>query len=290
LQSALVQSINTVYAPLGVQVGLRRVVRLAKASGLQVGHLDSGQTCGVHKGKNCPSYALGIPISPLSEADAYGTLVNHGVHQPVRSVLAVKSQENGSLFTAAAKPTGTRVMPAKVANEVASAMEQVVYDGTGRAAQQTFPVYGKTGTTDDFTNAWFTGCTHTLCITVWMGYDRPYVKSGGKIVAHELKSSGGAPVYGGTIPAEIFAKTYADYRFVQNPSASPLPTAPATPYVAPSSTPSTTPTKSATPTKTPHGGKSGGASPRASSTPSTKHPTSPTSGAPSAKPTPKKSG
>ena len=59
-------------------------------------------------------------------------------------------------------------------------MQSVVDYGTGIAARQTFPVYGKTGTTDNFTDAWFTGCTRTLCITVWMGYNKP----------HELKDCG----------------------------------------------------------------------------------------------------
>jgi membrane peptidoglycan carboxypeptidase len=245
LESALVQSINTVFAPLGVEVGLNRVVRLATAAGLQVGHLDSGRTCGVRKHRICPSYALGIPISPLSEADAYGTLVNHGLHHPVRSVLSVRSAEDGTLFRAAPKPPGNRVMPAKIADEVSSAMEQVVYSGTGRAAIQPFPVYGKTGTTDDFTNAWFTGCTHTLCITVWMGYDKPYVKSGGRIVAHQLKTASGAPVYGGTLPAELFAKMYDDYRVLQNPNATPFPTA--TSATVPSGSPTTSPSPSLTP-------------------------------------------
>jgi penicillin-binding protein 1A len=242
LESALVQSINTVYAPLGVEVGLNRVVRLAKQSGMAVGHLDSGRTCAVPKGVFCPSYALGIPVSPLSEADAFGTFIDHGVHHPVRTVLSVRTPTEGELFQATSHPAGMRVMPATIADEVTSAMGEVVSYGTGTAARQPFPIYGKTGTTDDFTNAWFTGCTRAVCITVWMGYDKPYETVHGKVVAHELHDAYGAPVYGGTVPAEIFSRIFSDYRTLQAPpaaiGASPYPT-----YVPTTTSP--TPTASA---------------------------------------------
>jgi penicillin-binding protein 1A len=205
LETALEQSINTVYAPLAVQVGLNRVVDLARRAGMVVGALSSGRSCGARKGAVCPSYALGVPISPLSEADAYGSFVDHGVHHAVRSVLAVRTPAQGELFRAAASPPGTRVMPAHVADEVTSAMQGVVDSGTGMAARQPFPVYGKTGTTDHFTDAWFTGCTRALCITVWMGDTTP----------HELLDAAGAPVYGGTLPAKLFAQTFTDYRALQ---------------------------------------------------------------------------
>jgi penicillin-binding protein 1A len=248
LETALIKSINTVFAPLGVEVGLNKVVRLAKQSGMQVGHIDRGRTCGANKHVICPSYALGIPVSPLSEADAFGTLVNHGVHHPVRSVLSVRTAQQGQLFKAAPNPPGNRVMPAKIADEVTQAMQGVVDYGTGVAARQPFPVYGKTGTTDDFTNAWFTGCTRTLCITVWMGYDKPYLHSGGKIVPHSLTDSAGAPVYGGTVPAKLFATTYQDYRNLLSPHP--------TPFGSPSSAPPVTvPTHSATPTSSPRKSK-----------------------------------
>jgi penicillin-binding protein 1A len=248
LESALVRSINTVFAPLGVQLGLNRIVHFAQRTGLEVGHIDSGATCGVRKGKICPSYALGIPISPLSEAAAYGTFVNHGIRHPVRTVLSVRTPAQGQLFRAATKPVGQRVMPATIADQVTSAMGQVVQYGTGHAAQQPFPIYGKTGTTDDFTNAWFTGCSKAICITVWMGYDRPYHRVGGKIVAHELHDAYGSPVYGGTVPAQIFARIFSNYRQLQGPpalvGASPYPTAPVV-----TSAPSNSPAPDTTPTR-----------------------------------------
>ena len=234
LETALEQSVNTVYAPLAVDVGMNRIVKLARQSGMAIGHLNRGKQCAAKKHVVCPSYALGIPVSPLSEADAYGTIVNHGVHHAVRSVLSVQTPSQ-ELFKAAPSPPGTRVMPKQIANEVTTAMQGVVDVGTGRAAQQPFPVYGKTGTTDNFFDAWFTGCTHTVCITVWMGYNKP----------KELKDSNGAPVYGGTVPAKLFAQTFTDYRALLSPSSSVTATPPTTPppYVPPVTpiTPAVTP-------------------------------------------------
>jgi penicillin-binding protein 1A len=201
LETALEKSVNTVYAPLAVGVGLNRIVRLARRAGMQIGHLERGKACGARKHVVCPSYALGIPVSPLSEADSYGSFVDNGIHHPVRSVLSVRIPGQ-QLFKAASSPPGSRVMPAQIATEVKAAMLGVVDSGTGGAARQPFPVYGKTGTTDHFTDAWFTGCTATLCIAVWMGDDKP----------RELKDAAGAPVYGGTVPARLFAQTYTDYR------------------------------------------------------------------------------
>ncbi len=248
LESALVRSINTVFAPLGVKVGLNRIVHFAERAGLEVGHLDSGSTCGVRKGQICPSYALGIPISPLSEASAYGSFIDHGIHHPVRSVLSVSTPVQGRLFQATTKPAGERVMPASVADAVTGAMGQVVQYGTGSTARQPFPVYGKTGTTDDFTNAWFTGCTKAVCITVWMGYDRPYRTVHGKVVAHQLRDRYGAPIYGGTVPAEIFSRIFSDYRTLQGAPA--LVGAPPTPTSAPVTTvPTASPSATSTPSR-----------------------------------------
>ncbi|HVX68274.1 MAG TPA: transglycosylase domain-containing protein [Mycobacteriales bacterium] len=249
LKSALVGSINTVFAPLGVELGLKHIIRFATRTGLEVGHVDTGRTCGIRKGKVCASYALGIPISPLSLSSAYGSFIDHGVHHPVRTVLSVHTPAQGQLFRAASKPDGERVMPATVADEVTSAMGEVVQYGTGRAARQAFPVYGKTGTTDDFTNAWFAGCTRAICITVWMGYDKPYHRVHGQVVARSLHNAYGAPVYGGTVPAQMFARILSNYRTLRAPpaliGASPYPTPPTPVTQQPTKTPST----EATPTR-----------------------------------------
>jgi penicillin-binding protein 1A len=208
LRSALISSINTVYAPLAVQLGLKKVIRFARAAGLQTNFID--RRCG----GLCPAQSLGIPVTPLSEATAYSTLVDGGVHHSPRSVLRVHGSALGDMFTAPARPKGNRVLPARIAGEVKGVMQSVVESGTGTAARQPFPVYGKTGTTDDFTNAWFSGCSDTVCIAVWMGYDKQYVDHGRS--PHSMKNVEGVPeVFGGTLPARIFARTFDNYRLLE---------------------------------------------------------------------------
>jgi hypothetical protein len=101
-----------------------------------------------------------------------------------------------------------------------------------------------------------------------MGYDKPYHRVNGRIVAHELRSAYGAPVYGGTVPAEIFSRIFADYRDLQGPPT--LIGAPSAPPI-PTFTPSATPTATATVT-----GKPTPASPAATLSPVVTPSTSPT--------------
>ncbi|MBV9293608.1 MAG: transglycosylase domain-containing protein [Frankiales bacterium] len=253
LRSALVNSINTVYGPLGVDLGLNHIVKLMRSAGMNVAPLQRDS-----RGKPFPAQALGVQVSPLSEAVGYSTLVNGGVAHGPRSVLRVRSQLDGNLYTASGQPEGVRAVPRTVAQQVTTALQGVVDSGTGTAAAQAFPVYGKTGTTDDFTNAWFTGCTHTLCIAVWMGYDRPYLHHGR--VPHSMVNIEGTPeVFGGTLPAEIFAKTWDDYRILQqphgtlpseSPTPSTVPSAAVTVQHSPRPSPSRSPSKSPSPPPT----------------------------------------
>jgi penicillin-binding protein 1A len=254
LGSALVNSINTVYAPLAVKVGLNKVISLAQSAGMAIGPLD---LCAPHS--PCDSYALGVPTSPLSEADAYATLVDHGLHHDANTVLDVKSGDDGEIFDNTATLPGNRVLPKKVADEVTSVMRNVVDHGTGTEARQPFPVYGKTGTTDNYTNAWFTGCTPTLCISVWMGYDKEYLTTKKPHSMTNIEGTSGG-VFGGTLPARIFAKMYSDYRALQapKPTATPTPTAtrfqpqPRLTSQAPSSpSPTPTPAVSVSPSEAP---------------------------------------
>ena len=234
LRSALVASINTVYGPLAVDLGLGKVLKFARKAGLDMGPLGRDS-----RGHLYPAQSIGVPVSPLSEAVAYGTLVNHGVHHSPRSILRVRSGANGEIYSARSQPDGDRVMPRSVADQVTGVMQQVVDSGTGTAARQPFPVYGKTGTTDDFTNAWFTGCTRTLCIAVWMGYEKQYLHNGKD--PHSMILPGVGEVFGGTVPARIFAKTWEDYRILQQPHGSL-----STPSPAPTTTFSARPTPSET--------------------------------------------
>ena len=96
-----------------------------------------------------------------------------------------------------------QVIDPAVAAETRSILATVVSSGTGRRAQNGEPTWGKTGTTDDNGDAWFCGATPKFTMCVWVGYP--------DTVRPMETEFGGAPVDGGTIPAEIFSRVATAY-------------------------------------------------------------------------------
>jgi len=147
-------------------------------------------------------------------ANAYGTLLNGGVHVAPRTLLEVRDADGQVLSAAPEQPQPVRrAMPAAVAEQVVEAMSGVTEPGgTARAARQDFPVWGKTGTTNDSTNAWFIGCSREgrdVCIAVWMGYDDERCTGGLTRSCGGMEDVNGVEqVYGGTLPAEIYDRTW----------------------------------------------------------------------------------
>ncbi len=257
LRSALAHSVNTIYGPLALDVGLAHVFNVARAAGMS----PASSFTSLDKAKS-----LGVNITPISEAVAFSTLVDHGVHHDARSLLKVTSQYGNASLDARDRPNGLRVLPKAIADQVTEAMGDVVKSGTGTRARQPFPVYGKTGTTDNNWNAWFTGCTRQLCITVWMGYDKPRPM---------VNLHGFSRVDGGTLPAEIFAKTWAHYRALRADAERP-------PTVSPQPEPTTAAPVSATTTSAAPAPHRSTPSPSTSAAPTT---TTPPQSSPSPQPT-----
>ena len=197
LDTALAQSINTIYVPLAKKVTPSVVATIAHSVGIpeSVPLLDAGLTT--------DRIALGVyPVHPIDQAVGYATLCNGGRSVTPFLVRSVKTRKGDSLYSAAPKATA-RIDP-KVAADVTFAMQQVVTSGTAKAAALgDRPVAGKTGTTQNNTNAWFIGCTGPaknngqLVTAVWIGHaakvapltDIPGFEKG---------------VFGGTLPAQIF--------------------------------------------------------------------------------------
>ncbi|MCW2605544.1 MAG: pbpF 1, partial [Frankiales bacterium] len=241
LRSALASSVNTVYVPLADEAGHSKVRKTMLDAGVKALDPDGdGPRPPLDPGPE--SFGLGTTalVTPLSMANAYGTLANHGVHVPPRFFTEIRrAGDPGTpaqvVDTAPAKPQGERVLPVDVADRVVSAMRDVVTRGTGRDAARDFEVFGKTGTTNDSTDAWWVGCARSpqnICIAVWMGYEDITCKGvQDSRACGGMKNVNGVPqVYGGTLPARIFARSFDLLREVQaeraaprRPSASPSP-------------------------------------------------------------------
>ena len=161
LRTATQKSINTVFAQLIADVGVKPTAELALRMGIK--GIDLNQ-------KQYGVLALGTQeTSVLEQASAYGVFANHGMRvepTPVLRILDVK----GNVIEDNRKPDGKRIISEPVADNVTSVLQGVIQKGTGRRADIGRPAAGKTGTSENWENAWFVGYTPTLSTAVWMGY------------------------------------------------------------------------------------------------------------------------
>jgi penicillin-binding protein 1A len=189
LESATIHSDNSVYAQLTSIVGPKNVARIAHDAGIS-SKLNS-------------YFAIGLgaeAANPLEMARAFSTFANGGsridgsiLGNVPRAVTQIGTGKNRRLNS----PVAHRILsPAKTAI-LNSILQKVVTEGTGhRAALPDRPAAGKTGTTENYGDAWFVGYVPQLTVAVWVGYPT------------ELKSMEteyhGQPVAGGTFPADIW--------------------------------------------------------------------------------------
>jgi penicillin-binding protein 1A len=191
LQQATVASDNTVFAQLDLDVGPRQVKATAKSMGIE-SELDGIPAEGIG--------GLRIGVSPLEMADAYATLAAGGIHRDPIAIERVVFP--GGRVDEPERPEPRRVVPEPVAYEVWRLLHDNITEGTGTAAYTGCPGQGgKTGTTDNFTDAWFAGIQPNLATVVWVGYPQSN--------AIEMSSVHGTTVYGGTFPADIWHSLYA---------------------------------------------------------------------------------
>ncbi|MDQ2631058.1 MAG: transglycosylase domain-containing protein, partial [Actinomycetota bacterium] len=160
LQQATIASDNTVFAQLDLDVGPKAVAHTAKAMGITT-KLDG-----------IPAEGLGglrIGVSPLEMASAYGTLAAGGVHRKPVAVKKVVFPNGHVERPERSRPE--RVLSEPAAWEVTRLLQDNITEGTGTAAYTGCAGQaGKTGTTDEYTDAWFAGYQPNLSTAVWVGY------------------------------------------------------------------------------------------------------------------------
>ncbi|WP_449342563.1 transglycosylase domain-containing protein [Streptomyces aurantiogriseus] len=200
VQTAMNKSINSVFAQLGVDVGMDKVLKTAGDLGMDTEDL-----------KAVPAQTLGtMGASPLQMAGVYATLDNHG--KKVTPTL-IKSAENSAHAVKAAEPIGEEVISREAADTVTSVLTGVVDDGTAKKSVRDNPlrkgqkVAGKTGTSDDNKSAWFTAYTPELVTSVGLFGEsakppHPQVTLTGATTG--LSGDDGR-VNGGGFPAQIWA-------------------------------------------------------------------------------------
>jgi penicillin-binding protein 1A len=195
LRQATQQSVNTVYAQLIGDVGIKETAEMAHRLGITMVGADGRRPNGEPYGA---SLTLGAAeVSPLDMAAAFSVFADRGVQQAATPVTRVLDAE-GRVLEDNTRRKGRRVLDEVVSDNVTDVLKGVVSDGTGKSADIGRPgaTAGKTGTSENFGNSWFVGFTPALSAAVWMGYaDTPRPLQGIKGVSR---------VYGGTIPAQTW--------------------------------------------------------------------------------------
>ena len=186
---------NAVYAAAGLKTGTRRVSRLIERMGVRTPvSTNAAMTLGAFK----------TGVSVLDWAHAYesfatgGKRISGSLGAPDGGPVGIKEVRriDDRKLVARNERRSRRVLPADVAALTTAQMQTVVSSGTGRRAAYGGFAAGKTGTTENFGDAWFVGFTRELTIAVWVGYPdetRPMETE-----------FGGEPVAGGTFPALIW--------------------------------------------------------------------------------------
>ncbi|MEJ7603778.1 MAG: PBP1A family penicillin-binding protein [Kofleriaceae bacterium] len=161
LMTALAYSLNTISVQLSVQVGLDRLIEILRGFGVSSAiprHI---------------SISLGTPdLTPLEIAAGYAGIANGGRRVTPRFFDLVTSTRGDPVEDLRGTPPGPQVIPAEVAYVTTAMMKGVIQRGTAKFAQGLGrPVAGKTGTSANYRDVWFTGFTTDLLACVWVGRD-----------------------------------------------------------------------------------------------------------------------
>jgi membrane peptidoglycan carboxypeptidase len=243
LRQATAYSVNTVYAQLIEDVGVEDVAEMAHRLGVTMidpeGNLPSGEPYG-------PSLTLGAAeVSPLDMAAAFAVFANRGLQMAASPVVRVENPD-GSVLEDVKNRKGKQVLAPDIADQMNDVLEGVVKSGTGSGADFGHPegIAGKTGTSEDYGDAWWVGYTPQLSTAVWMGFSdsrKPLVNIKGH--SRVYGATFGVPTWKAYMEAAAPELALTDFKPPgPPPTIAPRPTTRATTpgaFVAPATTPTT---------------------------------------------------
>lgn len=190
MDSATRASVNTVFARLiwelndKDETGAEKVAKVAHRMGI------------TSEIPPYPSIALGSQnVTPLEMASAFGTLATNGVHHDAISITKVVDPTGETVFEA--KEKGERVLEPEIAYAATTILKGVITNGTASRANIGRPAAGKTGTSQNYRDAWFVGYTPQLSTSVWVGFYQTETP---------MRNVNGIRGFGGTLAAPIWAK------------------------------------------------------------------------------------
>ncbi len=160
IREALKLSVNTIAAQVGAEIGPRKVARFGKRLGINT--------------ELRPTYSLSLGSSEVTLVDitgAYTVFANEGVRRTPYLIETIKNTSGETLYTRS-KTKPTRVYAVPFARQMTNMLKEVIETGTGHGAQiGTRELAGKTGTSQDYRDAWFVGYSQQYATGVWLGND-----------------------------------------------------------------------------------------------------------------------
>jgi penicillin-binding protein 1A len=183
LLDATAHSVNTIYAQLVDIIGPQNVVATARRLGIRS---PLQPVCSIGLGTQA--------VNPLEMTNAYATFAARGVHRNPQAFEVVRGPGGGVIGKLDAP--GAQAIDQNAADLVTYALEGVVTHGTGTAAYFGRPAAGKTGTAENYVDAWFCGYVPQLAACVWIGYPKAEIPL--------LGVEGWSAVFGGSLPAMIW--------------------------------------------------------------------------------------
>ncbi|WP_296369189.1 MULTISPECIES: transglycosylase domain-containing protein [unclassified Pseudonocardia] len=245
VQTAMTESINTIFYRIGVQTGVDRVAAAAHQAGIPAGLLpvaDGGISLGDQE------------VHPVDMAAAYGTFAADGVRHDPYIVSKVVASDGRVLVDRTGSPAGTQAVPQPVARNVTESMldvartSRIALDGGRPVATKTGTV--QLGSSNDNKDTWTVGYTPSLSTAVWVGTDN----------SDPVRTASGAPAYGRTLAGAIWQGfmngALAGTPVEQFSPFVPVGTPPST--TAPTTDPTAAPTAPAAPPSTTNGPGAGG--------------------------------
>lgn len=178
LYEALTLSLNTVAVSLMKNVGPEKAIGMAQRLGI---------TAKLEPNLSTALGSSGVPM--IQMATAYATIGRGGIAVDPYSIKRILDKDGTVLYERTPPAEDRRVVAQSDAMQLNAMMQSVVRNGTGRAAATPFPAAGKTGTSQDFRDAWFIGFTPTYAGAIWFGND---------------DNSSTKRLTGGSAPAEVW--------------------------------------------------------------------------------------
>ena len=185
MRQTAINSLNVPTIRFAEEVGMDKVIKTAQDLGISTLVTDKGKANDNNLAASIGGLTQGVTV--LDMAGAYAAFANEGKYIKPTAIVKVIDRKGKVIYEHKAEPK--QVISERTASLLTDMLQDVVQRGTGTGAKLSRPAAGKTGTTDNYQDAWFAGYTPDLAAVVWMGCDNNDVMPG---------------VTGGTVPASIW--------------------------------------------------------------------------------------